>query len=1435
MDYNWKRFLYPRLSTIKFFDDNGFLDDPDTEWGRAVNPDLVSSENIAEIPCLIILGEAGIGKTHVMNELKKIHETDHEISDFDLGACGSEYSLLNGPLDSQIFQKWEDKQYCLSLFWDSFDECKLRIDTLVSTIKNELKKYKPEIIRERLRLRIASRAGDWSNILEMYLRELWGEDQFAVYKLAPLRRQDVIEALKSRQVDDEAFLKEVERKNATPLSIKPITLNFLINSYKRNGKLPETQTELYYEGCKSLCQETNEQRRESRETKLRGKLSAEKRLIVASRIAAVSIFSNKFAVWTDINQGNVAPEDIPIQKLCDGVESVGDDEFNITQDTIKETLTISGLFTPLGQKRLGWGHQTYAEFLAAWYIQQHHFSLTQIKSLIVHSTGKLIPQLYEVSAWIASMNHDVFREIMKTDASVLLYSDLATLDEEFREAFVENLLKLYDEEKLVDYDWKQNPRTVYNSYKKLKHSRLSVQLRPYIIDKTKGIIVRRASIKMADACQLHGLQKDLINIVLDLSQPMPIRVNAAYSIIRIGDDATKKKLKPFAFGQGGDDPDDELKGCALQALWPENLSAKELFEILTSPKNKSFSGAYSMFLASDSIIKYLKPKELPIALNWVKKHDSLFTMPYSLTKILDNIISMAITYIEELDILQAFTQVILFRLKIYGISPINDEKFREHFDDVLSTSSNKRHLVFEGIVSNLSNSQEKLELFGILTYDMSSIFLKEDFNWFLEKLKSTDSERAQDTWVTFIKQVFFWDNMEQRETIVKMCQKFPALTDKFSWYFNQLKPVRLDSPEAKKTKEDYLKMLQFQEMRARHKQKKLRTFEQIPSLVEQCEHGDLDTWFQLKQSMAHNPELSSGYEFDITALPGWNAIDEDIRKRIFDVAKTYIMEQSPPDLSSRINEGTYYAHTFAGYSALYLILLKAPEFAETIPDHIWQRWAPMVVAYPMTDVDSQKNRDDHRMMIGIVYKKAPGEVIKTLLSLIDTKNRKFNNPFILRKLTYCWDERLIRELLIKAHDKNLHPKSLKALLSELLERNSTEAQSFAESLLQSSPSNTQEQERAVAITCALLHHAPNADWSVVWPLIQNNPEFSDEIIKIIAEELDDQQVRILNRLSDAQLADFYVWLVRKYPYREDPQYKGVHKIELRDLIARWRDSLLGELQSRGTSEACEAVAGIMKELPELDWLKWTLLEAQNTVRRHTWEPPRPEYILTMARDQQKYLIQSEDDLLNVIHESLCRLERRLQGETPAVIDLWNVINPSHLGKSLGISKKNGSNWRTMYAPKDENSFSDYVKRHLEQDIKARGIIVNREVEIRRGYGAKGENPDIKVEAIPYNSAGNVRNSVTVTIEAKGCWHKELKKAMKTQLVDRYMKDNHCQHGLYLVGWFNCKQWDDADYRKEDARKFNDIQEVRTFFDDQATSLSTGGLQIRAFVMNTALR
>jgi hypothetical protein len=227
------------------------------------------------------------------------------------------------------------------------------------------------------------------------------------------------------------------------------------------------------------------------------------------------------------------------------------------------------------------------------------------------------------------------------------------------------------------------------------------------------------------------------------------------------------------------------------------------------------------------------------------------------------------------------------------------------------------------------------------------------------------------------------------------------------------------------------------------------------------------------------------------------------------------------------------------------------------------------------------------------------------------------------------------------------------------------------------------------------------------------------------------------------------------------------------------------------------------------WLRWSLHECQALYRHNTWLPPAPREIFALTENRSSVLVRSGEELLEIIIVSLRRLEQKLHGVTPMARFLWNGDRP-----------------------KDENDFSDYVENHLKEDLKGRGIVANREVEFRRlSQSGVGEKTDIVVDAIRKNNGGF--ESITVVIESKGCWHKELQTAMESQLLQRYLIDDQHRHGLYLIGWFSCDQWSDSDYRKMKTPEMT-IDEAQAFYDKQAAGLSNEGRLLRALVLNAAL-
>jgi hypothetical protein len=415
----------------------------------------------------------------------------------------------------------------------------------------------------------------------------------------------------------------------------------------------------------------------------------------------------------------------------------------------------------------------------------------------------------------------------------------------------------------------------------------------------------------------------------------------------------------------------------------------------------------------------------------------------------------------------------------------------------------------------------------------------------------------------------------------------------------------------------------------------------------------------------------------------------------------------------------------------------------------------------------------------------------------------------------------------------------------------------AESLIRL-PVPTTGEERNTVVNAAqvLIIYFEDAGWATLWPAIQQDTEFGREVMeKICFYAVNSGNIE--SRLSEEQVAQLYIWLTEKYPSFNAERNQSANNDLLcpEYMIDKWKNLILCNLEERGTLKAVEALQQIIQQLPQLEGkLKPFLIKAQESTRRNTWIPAKPDEIIKLAKNQHARLVKSGNELLNIIIEALNKLQQRLQGETPAAIDLWNEIkwtqiknlanmvleklnNNNKLKNSLPILedlwKLETGDWRSIkdcsYIPKEEERLSDYIKGYLEETLKTKGIILNREVQIRRG-----ELVDIDVAAVVQNSAGEV-DSVSVIIEVKGCWNKtDLNTAMETQLIRRYLKDYPCQYGLYLIVWFNCDKWDESDTRKKTAPNIT-FKEAQEQFNLQADQLSQQGVEVRAYILNAALR
>ena len=1260
--YNWKRFWCKPEETI-VLDENGFLSDPDLNNKYFKATTAVSFDQIEGIQCLILLGEPGIGKSialrSVFESLKEQSKNKYLIYK-NLNEYGDETRLIHEVFQSDEITNWLRSDDELILFLDSYDECLLEIKKLPSIIKAQFKKLEDHT--SRITLRIACRTGYWTGSLNSYFELYFGENKVAIYELTPLRKKEVEIAAQLSGIDTESFLDEVIRKNVQPMAINPLTLEFLLKDYKLNNQFPSTRSELFHNGCKILCTEPDSDRMLAYSATQN---SPERRIALASRIAAIMIFCNKY--YVDLNNSGIAEENaITLETLLEGEEIADNFTFNFTQSDLKETILQTALFSSRGNLRFGFSHLAYAEYLAAKYIANHNLKIEQIKSLITISSdseGKIIPQIKGVASWLNHLSENLTEYTISNDPQNLLYGDTDFLDSSKKEKLVKSLLDKFNENSIDDTDW-----GLRKYYKKLNHPDLLNQLKPCIENKETYFLARRSAIDIAQECELTGLNEVFLKIALDKSDDVTTRSNVIHALIMIGSEENKKRLMPIATEPHEEDYNDDLKGNALLALWPAILKTKEIFKILTLPKKSNYFGSYTSFL--HLIENKISSNELEEGLRWILKYCSgSKDTQYEFEELEKIIIYNSWNNFYSIENLELFVEVLLERMNNYEtIFPLPG-RFSSEWPQLI-IDDQKRLDVLIKIVRKIDVA--KIHLMHSNSELIKDLDFENIFNLFL----NGDSSEVKSKLAKILS--YFWlINAKEIDLLLTNIKYHPELEKEFK---SRIDPIELDSPEAKKLKYLWLENIKWEKEAEERKQqeqtKKNNVNDRIIRNIEEFEKTkNISSWYQLFMDLTlAESSLRYGDEFksDITTLPGWNIINESVKQRIIDLAKIYI-EIFNENKTEWFGSNTFYRPAAAGYKSLILLHKFDPSFIENLRNACWKKWVYILLDFPESHGISGSDKT-YQKLIEIAYKHIPDEIIEVLIAIIENRNNE-DNPhlFILYKVDGCLDTKMQNALLKKVEDGTLKPLAQNYIYNFLLEKKNTKAfKSVKKAIKENSDLLRVELTKSLASFC------DHNDWDFIMFEIESDVDFGKEFFLSFVDTHVVSMIPILQRITEMQAAKLVLWLSNNFPKEEDPFFEGAHMVGQRESVGNFRNQILRYLTQQGAIAALEFIEN---EKPDLN-AKFYLVEARKNFRRTSWKPLNPNGLLALINKRNAKEILNSDDLLYRIIDSLKRFEIILQGDNGLSSLIWEEVS-SKKGKST---------------PKKEEVLSDFLNHHLKSEL-----------------------------------------------------------------------------------------------------------------------------------------
>lgn len=193
---DWKRKWSP-IGQNRNLDDDGFLLAGESMWEQTPNNYLIGTEDLKLIPCVVMLGEPGSGKS---TEISIFGATNSSRLVLNLNEFSSELRLEKKLFESPQYSSWISGG-TLEIVLDSLDECMIRIDSVTNMLAAGFSGIDPT----RLKLRIACRTAVWPSSFETSLRKIWGSDSVLVTELQPLSRQDVVLAAVNSGLDSDIF------------------------------------------------------------------------------------------------------------------------------------------------------------------------------------------------------------------------------------------------------------------------------------------------------------------------------------------------------------------------------------------------------------------------------------------------------------------------------------------------------------------------------------------------------------------------------------------------------------------------------------------------------------------------------------------------------------------------------------------------------------------------------------------------------------------------------------------------------------------------------------------------------------------------------------------------------------------------------------------------------------------------------------------------------------------------------------------------------------------------------------------------------------------------------------------------------------------------------------------------------------------------------
>lgn len=1359
---------------------NDYLLPPgDPGWRRPRQTvELRTLEALSEVPCLILLGAPGSGKSHELraerDRLAAMSSAGHGVLHLDLKHHSRDL-FCEAVFDDERFTAWKQGRLSLTLLLDSLDECWEQVRDLIPTLVLKLKPTMTRAGHPALKLRLGCRAAEWRSDSTSKLEELFGKAEkgapahVQMHQLAPLTRQDVVMAARSLGLTDpDAFLANLETHGLNALAAHPLTLDLLLADAQEGHPLGPTRADVYRRGMLRLAHDPHE---EPGAPPRNRHTTPESRRMIAGRLAAQGVLSRRYLYRLPNSIARPAPGVLePSDLLHVGESGVKESSMpELSHDALRETYRC-GLFRGAGNDCVTWQHQAYAEFLAAEYLAARkpvrNESLTQTLLGLVSDVGAVAPRVYppleELALWLVELHPPLFDRLIPANADVLIRCHHTVLTEARRAQVVD----LYFEQ-LRQHETEAQDGEITLPISRLKHPGLGNQLRAVLLNRQESVSLRRTVIAIIEACDCRELSDDLIEVIFREGEEAGVTHPAAWQLRRWArDNTTAPDFAPRLRERLLATPeraDLEVLGCILPILWPGSLSTEELLPFLNRTKEERSITSYDMMFHSE-LIGRVRPEDVPLILRWAAGLSPTSSHYHTdrQAEFIQQVVRLAFSQWDA----HPETLPALVRLAT-SWSHYNRPPILASQDEQPLPQAARRG--FWSALLAVPDFDKLRGSFSQLTKPRGVFFVHEDLDWAVGKAVQTAGMPISGRWENLVSWLTNWEEQADIETIwplVAVSESFASLVphrtscllvehERPNWRKEQYyqaqeteRQLRALSPIEKRLNE----ALGFFEQGQEHA---LWWAVEVLFLVED-EHGEL-----------HPPH---GRE----ELPIRRRLTQAFHTRFGAAARSYLTDTAPPSAAELTSDTVLKRHICAVRLAGYF---AEQDFAlmESLPDTWWQNWLPALLVY-----HGYSFGQDDTVWCRIVeagHRRCPEGFYGALLLWLQTGDAvgiDSKTWFGVALLADPMVREILREQALSAAVRRSH---LHAIGRTLLNAGDADYERALARRLKDRVSNLPICHPHAPMAAALLLSMRAEQWAApISEEMANDPAWARAVMHALATPggLAANWVEFLSPDNLARLWETLRMLVPNSPWT----IGKASSVTVEHEIWQLQNSLLNQLHAQTTSQAVTVLEQLIERHPsDADWLGRMLAHVRHAARREGWLPMEPREATQFLKESGPRPIRNLGDLCDAVMDSLERYQAYLRGPNRPT-ELWN-------------EKKSK---RPLYEPKDENVLSNCMITHLRRDLGSLGVWGEREVEVRRGTATeKGDNPDIVILA---PNAANPAQPLRLYIEVKCAWNVEAISGMGAQLFDRYLRTADC--GIYVLAHYACATWNAPKDRRRDA-------------------------------------